>query len=246
MRKGSYLTPEQLARHNEISRHLAKDPKWLATVTESNRKTTRAPTTRAKMSETALRRYRDPAHKGEMLAMAQRRAGNLRWRKNVTAALRKRQSDPVFRANFMAGRRKLSQNPEYQAMMAARNRGLPNSPIWREKNRAHLDSLERPSKAERHIAEALKPLGFVFRGNQSAYRIAGRRPDFLDEQRKLVVESDGYWTHRKPKGIAADLALDTAREALGYRTLRLGPEVNHRTPVDDIRDRVRKWAAEGS
>jgi very-short-patch-repair endonuclease len=246
MKKGSHLTPEQLARLTERSRRLAKDPTWHATVTEFNRKMTRDPAVRAKMSATALKRAQDPVHKGDMLAMAQRRASNLGWRENVTAALRRRQSDPVFRANFMAGRRKLSKNPEYQAMMAARNRGLPNSPRWREKNRAHLDSVERPSKAERHIAVALEPLGFAFRGNQSAYRIAGRRPDFLDEPRKLIVESDGYWTHRKPKGIAADLALDTAREALGYRTLRLGPEVNHKTSLEEIRDRVGKWMAQGA
>jgi len=101
--------------------------------------------------------------------MAQRRAGNLGWHQNVTRALRKRATDPEFRLKFLAGREKMKQNPEWQAKQDARNRKMPENPVWRAKNRAHLDSLEGPSKAERHIAEALEPLGFIFRGNQSAH-----------------------------------------------------------------------------
>jgi very-short-patch-repair endonuclease len=132
--------------------------------------------------------------------------------------------------------------------MAAAARETAQDPSWLEKNRAHRDSMEKPSKAERHIAEALEPLGFIFAGNKSAYRIAGARPDFLHLTRKLIVESDGYWTHRKPVGIAKDAALDAARAAQGYRILHLGPEVNHKTPVDEIRERVGRWvrSAEGS
>jgi very-short-patch-repair endonuclease len=137
------------------------------------------------------------------------------------------------------------QNPEFRAKILAGVRRATRDPSWLEKNRAHRDSMEKPSKAERHITEALEPLGFVFRGNQSAYRVAGHRPDFLDEERKLIVESDGYWIHRRPENVAKDAALDAAREALGYRVKHLGPEVNHKTPLEEIRDRVRKWMAEG-
>lgn len=257
------MNPDQLARHRqallrrnekpewkammtEKNRRLAKDPDWLARNAESNRRMTRDPVVRAKMSATALRRNQDPGHKGDMLAMAQRRAKNPEWRRNVVAMLRRRQSDPVFRANFLAGNRRLWQNAEFRATLAAAARKATKDPAWIEKNRVHRDSMEMPSKAERHIAEALVPLGFIFVGNKSAHRLAGRRPDFIHQSRNLVIEYDGFWTHRLPRGIAADNARDADREALGYRTLRLLPPVDEKTPHEEIRALVRGWMELGS
>jgi very-short-patch-repair endonuclease len=257
------MAPDQLARHREAlrrrnekpewkamiaekNRRLAKDPEWLARNAESNRKMTRDPAVRAKMSATALERNQDPTHEGDMLALARRRARNPDWRRNLVAMLRKRQTDPVFQANYRVGREKMKANPTWKPMMTARNRAMAKDPTWQEKNRAHRDSIETPTKAELHIAEALEPLGFEFVGNQSAHRIAGLRPDFPHKTRNLVIEYDGYWVHTTSKNRAHDDARDAARLAIGYRTLRLVlPEVDEKTPPDEIRALVRNWMEEG-
>jgi very-short-patch-repair endonuclease len=70
-------------------------------------------------------------------------------------------------------------------------------------------------------------------------RLLGWRVDFLWSQQRLVVETDGWKTHRTRRAFEEDRARDQALAVAGYRVLRF----THRQVSDQPRDVAAKLSA---
>ena len=107
--------------------------------------------------------------------------------------------------------------------------GLPAAAIQKIKEfRSTQVFAEKPNKKEQIIIPIVEPLGFQYCGNNS-FSVNGLNPDFVNEQKRIVLLHNGCWWHRCPKcypGRELEIRL-SARESFqtrhysfaGYKTI---------------------------
>lgn len=83
---------------------------------------------------------------------------------------------------------------------------------------------KKPTDSELYIDAILQlhfPNHFKYVGDFNKW-VGLNNPDFIDEKGKLIIEYDGYYTHRLPEGIKQDLKRNSNYIKNGYKVLILG------------------------
>jgi very-short-patch-repair endonuclease len=253
--------PEDPIDHRARGLQQARDPEWrrkqLAGVARRNadpeyqRKTRTAqalvvpsPDWLRRMREGCARRSADPEYLQKMRALGARHSADPDWKGKISQARSLQSADPEYRQHHRDGVRRATSTPEWQRENRQRLAQLHADPEVQRKIRESWNDPEvqnrrvrcqNPSRYEIALREFL-PDTFLHTGQDVTRRVLGKFPDYQDPEQRLIVEMDGHWRHRTPKGQAQNVERDRLLADAGWRVLHIAPQELRRP--DDLRSRI--------
>lgn len=213
----------------------------------------RSQETRIKQSNSAIKRFKDPNERLKLSRGVKKRFEDPNEGLKISITKKEKAKDPEFkrkasktalllwqRKEFREKRLKIIKEycsqPKVREKFSKFQKHLWNNEDYRQrmipivtKNRLYKEEM---NKEEKIVFEIVKNFGFEFCGNgRNVKQIAGFCPDFINENKKLIIEFNGCYWHRCKKCFprrfegktftSRDLAKLHAYPRMGYRVLFL-------------------------